>query len=74
MGQDVEAITYTREQRQRYRREGPVMPRRVRAHARLQLTSSSSKPMTGMEIELNLVGDVTSGRKMDNARGPRADR
>ena len=65
MGADVEAITYTREQRQRYREKVQLcldVFERMLAYAHFEF----DKPMTGMEIELNLVGDDFRPR-MDNA-------
>ena len=66
MGADVEAITYTREQRQRYREKVQLcldVFERMLAYAHFEF----DKPMTGMEIELNLVGDDFRPR-MDNAK------
>lgn len=65
MGRDVEAKTYTREQRQQYREK-------VQACLDVfeQMLAADSfefdEPMSGMEIELNLV-DADYRPKMDNA-------
>ncbi|HRW20083.1 MAG TPA: glutamate--cysteine ligase [Dermatophilaceae bacterium] len=65
MGQDIETTTYTREQRQRYREKVQHCLdsfERMLAYSHFDF----ERPMTGMEIELNLVGDDYRPR-MDNA-------
>ena len=65
MGADVETITYTREQRQRYREKVQQcldVFERMLSFAHFEF----DRPMTGMEIELNLVGADFRPR-MDNA-------
>jgi gamma-glutamyl:cysteine ligase YbdK (ATP-grasp superfamily) len=65
MGVDIEATTYTREQRQRYREKVTScldVFERMLAYSHFDF----ERPMTGMEIELNLVGDDFRPR-MDNA-------
>ena len=65
MGVDIEATTYTREQRQRYREKVTAcldVFERMLSYAHFDF----ERPMTGMEIELNLVGDDYRPR-MDNA-------
>ncbi|MGB7963935.1 MAG: glutamate--cysteine ligase [Propionicimonas sp.] len=54
MGRDIESTTYTREQRQRYREKVKVC---LDVFERMLATGSFAfdEPMTGMEIELNLV-------------------
>ena len=66
MGADVETITYTREQRQRYREKVQQcldVFERMLSFAHFEF----DRPMTGMEIELNLVGADFRPR-MDNAK------
>lgn len=65
MGTEVHAANFTREQRQHYRekvRVGLDVFEKMLAHSRFEF----EKPMTGMEIELNLV-DTDYLPKMDNA-------
>jgi len=65
MGTEVNAASFTREQRQHYRekvRVGLDVFEQMLAHSRFEF----EKPMTGMEIELNLV-DTDYLPKMDNA-------
>ncbi|MBK8469432.1 MAG: glutamate--cysteine ligase [Candidatus Phosphoribacter sp.] len=65
MGQDIEAVTYTREQRQRFREKVQLcldVFERMLAYSHFDFEA----PMTGMEIELNLTGDDFRPR-MDNA-------
>ena len=65
MGTEVNAASFTREQRQHYRekvRVGLDVFEKMLAHSRFEF----EKPMTGMEIELNLV-DTDYLPKMDNA-------
>ncbi len=65
MGQDIAAVTYTREQRQRYREKVQLsldVFERMLAYSHFEF----ERPMTGMEIELNLVGNDYRPR-MDNA-------
>ncbi|MGE9807541.1 glutamate--cysteine ligase [Janibacter sp. G1551] len=56
MGKDVEAQSYTREQRQRYREK---VQQDLDVFARMLASSSFEfdRPMTGLEIELNLVDE-----------------
>ena len=65
MGRDIESRTYTREQRQRYREKVQqcldVFERMLAAHS-----FEFDEPLTGMEIELNLVG-ADYLPKMDNS-------
>ncbi len=65
MGRDIEAVTYTREQRQRYRDKVKLC---LDVFEQMLATTSFEfdQPMTGMEIELNLVDDDYLP-KMDNA-------
>ncbi|MCC6497394.1 MAG: glutamate--cysteine ligase, partial [Propionibacteriaceae bacterium] len=65
MGRDIEAVTYTREQRQRYRDKVKLC---LDVFEQMLATTSFEfdQPMTGMEIELNLVDDAYLP-KMDNA-------
>ncbi len=65
MGRDIEATTYTREQRQRYREKVKTC---LDVFEQMLATSTFdfAEPMTGMEIELNLV-DSDYRPKMDNA-------
>lgn len=65
MGKDIQAVTFTREQRQRYREKVTLC---LDVFARMLAFShfEFDKPMTGMEIELNLVGRDYRPR-MDNA-------
>ena len=66
MGADVDTITYTREQRQRYREKVQQcldVFERMLSFAHFEF----DRPMTGMEIELNLVGADFRPR-MDNAK------
>lgn len=65
MGKDIQAVTFTREQRQRYREKVTLC---LDVFARMLAVShfEFDKPMTGMEIELNLVGRDYRPR-MDNA-------
>ena len=64
MGAEVEQARYTREQRQRYRekvRRDLDVFERMLGHSQFEF----DRPMTGLEIELNLVnGDL--GPKLDN--------
>ena len=55
MGKEIQAVTFTREQRQRYREKVTLC---LDVFARMLAFSpfEFDKPMTGMEIELNLVG------------------
>ncbi|HOA56952.1 MAG TPA: glutamate--cysteine ligase [Dermatophilaceae bacterium] len=65
MGQDIESITYTREQRQRFRQKVHLcldVFERMLAYSQFDF----ERPMTGMEIELNLTGSDFRP-KMDNA-------
>ena len=65
MGQDIESITYTREQRQRFRQKVQLcldVFERMLAYSHFDF----ERPMTGMEIELNLAGSDFRP-KMDNA-------
>ncbi len=65
MGQDIESITYTREQRQRFRQKVQLcldVFERMLAYSHFDF----DRPMTGMEIELNLAG-ADFRPKMDNA-------
>lgn len=65
MGRDIESRMYTREQRQRYREKVQqcldVFERMLAAHS-----FEFDEPLTGMEIELNLVG-ADYLPKMDNS-------
>ncbi|MGV8910176.1 MAG: glutamate--cysteine ligase [Propionicimonas sp.] len=54
MGRDIEAVTYTREQRQRYR-DKVKLCLDVFEQMLSTTTFEFEQPMTGMEIELNLV-------------------
>ncbi|MFZ1411642.1 MAG: glutamate--cysteine ligase [Micropruina sp.] len=65
MGADIESTTYTREQRQRYREKVKTC---LDVFEQMLTTTSFEfdEPMTGMEIELNLV-DADYQPKMDNA-------
>ncbi|MFZ1383434.1 MAG: glutamate--cysteine ligase [Propionicimonas sp.] len=65
MGRDIESATYTREQRQRYREKVKIC---LDVFERMLATGSFAfdEPMTGMEIELNLV-DANFCPTMDNA-------
>jgi hypothetical protein len=65
MGKDIKAVTFTREQRQLYRERVQVC---LDVFARMLAYShfDFEAPMTGMEIELNLVGRDYRPR-MDNA-------
>jgi hypothetical protein len=65
MGKDIEAVIFTREQRQRYREKVQLC---LDVFARMLAYShfDFDHPMTGMEIELNLV-DTAYLPKMDNA-------
>jgi gamma-glutamyl:cysteine ligase YbdK (ATP-grasp superfamily) len=66
MGQDIEAVTFTREQRQRYREKVTLcldVFERMLAYSRFDF----ERQMTGMEIELNLVGEDYRPM-MDNAQ------
>lgn len=64
MGRDIEATTYTREQRQRYREKVKTC---LDVFEQMLATSTFefNEPTTGMEIELNLV-DSDYQPKMDN--------
>ena len=65
MGQDITGTVYTRRQRQRYREKVQLcldVFERMLAYSHFEF----ERPMTGMEIELNLVGDDFRPR-MDNA-------
>ncbi len=65
MGQDIESVTYTREQRQRFRQKVQLcldVFERMLAYSHFDF----DRPMTGMEIELNLAG-ADFRPKMDNA-------
>ncbi len=65
MGSEIEATTYTREQRQRYREKVQLcldVFERMLAYAHFEF----ERPMTGMEIELNLVDESYTPR-MANA-------
>ncbi|WP_295696706.1 glutamate--cysteine ligase [Lapillicoccus sp.] len=65
MGKDVSAASFTREQRQLYRekvRAGLDVFERMLQHSQFEF----DRPMTGMEIELNLV-DTDYQPRMDNA-------
>ena len=57
MGQDVDRITFSRHDRQRYRanvhRCLDALTLMLREH-----TFDSAEPMTGLEVELNLVGEL----------------
>ncbi|MBP8919748.1 MAG: glutamate--cysteine ligase [Micropruina sp.] len=70
MGRDIEARTYTREQRQRYREKVQrcldVFEQMLAAHS-----FEFDEPLSGMEIELNLV-DADYRPKMDNTEVLRA--
>jgi len=64
VGTEVEQARYTREQRQRYRekvRRGLDVFERMLSHSQFEF----DKPMTGLEIELNLVAEDL-GPKLDN--------
>ncbi|MDN5794590.1 MAG: glutamate--cysteine ligase [Intrasporangium sp.] len=64
MGADVEQARYTREQRQLYRekvRRDLDVFERMLSHSKFEF----DRPMTGLEIELNLVADDL-GPKLDN--------
>ena len=65
MGEDVSSTTYTREQRQRYREK---VRQDLDVFERMLTTSSFEfdRPLTGMEIELNLV-DAAYEPTMTNA-------
>ena len=64
MGREIQAKTYTREQRQRYREKVKLC---LDVFEQMLATSTFefNEPMTGMEIELNLV-DNDYQPKMDN--------
>jgi len=65
MGTEVNASSFTREERQRYRekvRVGLDVFEQMLAHSQFEF----DRPMTGMEIELNLV-DTDYRPRMDNA-------
>jgi glutathione S-transferase len=57
VGEEVTAQSYTREQRQRYREK---VRQNLDVFERMLATSQFEfdRPMTGMEIELNLVDDA----------------
>jgi gamma-glutamyl:cysteine ligase YbdK (ATP-grasp superfamily) len=65
MGRDIESVTYTREQRQHYRNKVQAC---LDVFEQMLATSSFEfdEPVTGMEIELNLVNSDYMPR-MDNA-------
>ncbi len=66
MGADVEQASYTREQRQQYRekvRRDLDVFERMLSHSQFEF----DKPMTGLEIELNLVSDDL-GPRLNNKK------
>ena len=74
MGDDIQGITYTREQRQRYREKVKrcldVFERMLAEHA-----FDFDRPLTGLEIELNLVGpdgnpDMANARVLEAIADP----
>ena len=65
MGRDIDSIYYTREERQRYRAK---VAKSLDVFEQMLATTQFAfdRPMTGMEVELNLVGEDYRPR-MDNA-------
>ena len=72
MGDDVASRTFTREDRQRYRDK---VHRCLDVFARMLAESrfDFDTPMTGMEVELNLI-DAQGQPALRNSRGARPDR